>query len=70
MNIRVAQRQSTNLKDLERICKEEWTNPSPGICKNLVTNYRKRLAAVLANKGSFTKYWVMFCHEVKYLIFQ
>ena len=56
LKLRVAERQPTNLKDLERICKEEWAKIPPGICKNLVTNYRKRLAAVLANKGFFTKY--------------
>ena len=67
--IRVTQQQPTNLKDLERICKEEWAKIPPGICKNLVTNYRKRLAAVLANKGFFTKYWVMFCYGEKYFFF-
>ena len=30
-------------------------NPSAEICKNLLTNYRKHLTAVLANKGFFTK---------------
>ena len=31
----VAKRQPWNLKDLERICKEEWTKISPKICANL-----------------------------------
>ena len=53
LKIRVAQWQPTNLKDLERIYKEEWAKISHRICKNLVTNYRKHLAAVLANKGFF-----------------
>src|SRR4029434_10551026 len=30
-----------NLKDLERICKEEWTKIPPEMCVNLVTNYKK-----------------------------
>src|SRR4029434_3853105 len=30
-----------NLKDLERICKEEWTKIPPEMCVNLVTNYLK-----------------------------
>ena len=45
-----------NLKDLERICKEEWTKISPKICANLLKNYNKRLTYVLANKGFSTKY--------------
>src|SRR4029434_765149 len=50
-----------NLKDLERICKEEWTKIPPEMCVNLVTNYKKGLTSVLANKGYSTKYLVMFC---------
>src|SRR4029434_4238844 len=45
-----------NLKDLERICKEEWTKIPPEMCVNLVTNYKKSLTSVLANKGYSTKY--------------
>src|SRR4029434_3176306 len=44
-----------NLKDLERICKEEWTKIPPEMCVNLVTNYKKSLTSVLANKGYSTK---------------
>ena len=51
LKIWVAQWQPTNLKDLEKICKEEC--PPPRICKNTVTNYSKLLAAVLSNKGFF-----------------
>src|SRR4029434_5799710 len=36
------------LKDLERICKEEWTRIPPEMCVNLVTNYKKSLTSVLA----------------------
>src|SRR4029434_1673153 len=42
--------------DLERICKEEWTKIPPEMCVNLVTNYKKSLTSVLANKGYSTKY--------------
>ena len=49
-------RQPQNLKDLERICKEEWTKIPPRICANLLKNYNKRLTSVLANKGFSTKY--------------
>ncbi len=34
----------------------------PEMCANLVANYKKRLTAVIANKG-----FVMFCEGVKYL---
>src|SRR4029434_7355691 len=44
-----------HLKDLERICKEEWTKIPPETCVNLVTNYKKSLTSVLANKGYSTK---------------
>ncbi len=35
---------------------------------NLVANYKKRLTSVIANKGFATKYQVMFCEGVKYLV--
>ena len=46
---------------------EEWTKIPPEMCVNLVTNYKKRLTSVLANKGYSTKYEVMFCQGIKYL---
>ena len=52
LKLRVAKRHPRNLKDLERICKEEWTKIHPKICANLLKNYNKRLTSVLANKGS------------------
>ena len=55
LKIRVAQQQPTNLKDLEKSCKEEWAKPPAGISKNLVTNYMNRQAAVFTNKSFFTK---------------
>ncbi len=56
MKVRVSKRQLRNLNDLERICKEEWTKIPPEMCANLVTNYKKRLTSVLANKGFCTMY--------------
>ena len=35
LKLRVAKRQLRNLKDLERICKEEWTKIPPKFCANL-----------------------------------
>ena len=43
---------SLNLKDLERICKEEWTKIPPKICANLLKNYNKPLTLCLPTKVS------------------
>ncbi len=56
LKVRVAKRQPRNLNDLERICKEEWDKIPPEMCANLVTNYKKHLTSVIANKGFATKY--------------
>ncbi len=56
LKVRVVKRQPRNLNDLERICKEEWDKIPPEMCANLVTNYKKRLTSVIANKGFVTKY--------------
>ncbi len=56
LKVRVAKHQPRNLNDLERICKEEWDKIPPEMCANLVTNYKKRLTSVIANKGFATKY--------------
>ena len=42
LKLRVAKRQPRNLKDLERICKEESTKIPPKICANLLKNYNKQ----------------------------
>ncbi|CAM4547761.1 unnamed protein product [Leuciscus chuanchicus] len=41
LKVRIAQRQPRNLKDLEKVCMEEWAR-IPAVCANLVKNYRKR----------------------------
>ena len=56
LKLRVAKRQPRNLKDLERICREEWTKIPPKIYANLLKNDKKRLTFVFANKGFSTKY--------------
>ena len=45
-----------NVKDLERICQEEWSKTPPNVFLNLVKNYRKRLHAVILASGGCTKY--------------
>ena len=49
--IRVMARRPSNLKELELITKDEWTKIPVDTCKKLVNNYRKRLIAVIVNKG-------------------
>ena len=56
LKLRVAKQQPRNNKDLERICKEEWTKIPSKICANLQKNYNKHQTSVLANKGFSTKY--------------
>ncbi len=56
MELKVSKRQSRNLNDLERICKNEWTKIPPEMCANLVTNCKKRLTSVIAIKAFCTMY--------------
>ncbi len=56
LKVGVAKRQSRNLNDFERICKEEWDKIPPEMCANLVANYKKHLTSVTANKGFASKY--------------
>ncbi|KAG2465062.1 TCB1 transposase, partial [Polypterus senegalus] len=46
----------SNLKELERCCKEEWAKLAKDRCAKLVASYSKRLEAVIAAKGASTKY--------------
>uniref|UniRef100_A0A8C7RAQ8 Tc1-like transposase DDE domain-containing protein n=1 Tax=Oncorhynchus mykiss TaxID=8022 RepID=A0A8C7RAQ8_ONCMY len=56
LKVRIAQQQPRNLKDLEKVCMEEWAKIPAAVCANLVKNYRKRMISVIANKGFCTKY--------------
>uniref|UniRef100_A0A8C7PMU4 Transposase Tc1-like domain-containing protein n=1 Tax=Oncorhynchus mykiss TaxID=8022 RepID=A0A8C7PMU4_ONCMY len=56
LKVRIAQRQPRNLKDLEKVCIEEWAKIPAAVCANLVKNYRKRMISVIANKSFCTKY--------------
>ncbi|KAG2456618.1 TCB1 transposase, partial [Polypterus senegalus] len=46
----------SNLMELERCYKEEWTKLAKDRCAKLVASYSKRLEAVIAAKGTSTKY--------------
>uniref|UniRef100_A0AAY5L8H7 Tc1-like transposase DDE domain-containing protein n=1 Tax=Esox lucius TaxID=8010 RepID=A0AAY5L8H7_ESOLU len=41
LKVRIAQRQPRNIKDLEKLCMEEWAKIPAAVCANLVKNYRK-----------------------------
>ncbi|KAI4898031.1 hypothetical protein NFI96_003273 [Prochilodus magdalenae] len=56
LKIRVMARRPSNLKELEIITKDEWAKIPVETCKKLVINYRKRLIAVIANKGFSISY--------------
>ena len=55
LKVRIAQWQPRNLKDLEKVCMEEWAKIPAAVRANLVNNYRKRMISVIANKGFCTK---------------
>lgn len=52
----VKRRNPRNLRELEDIAKEEWANIPVDVCRNLVMSYRKRLEAVIKNKGFASGY--------------
>lgn len=56
LKIKVHMRHPKNLDNLEEICMEEWAKITPETCAGLIRSYKKRLLAVIANKGFSTKY--------------
>uniref|UniRef100_A0AAZ3QRG6 Transposase n=1 Tax=Oncorhynchus tshawytscha TaxID=74940 RepID=A0AAZ3QRG6_ONCTS len=48
LKVRIAQRKPRNLKDLEKVCMEEWVKIPAAVCANLVQNYRKRMISVIS----------------------
>lgn len=56
LKIRIHQWAPRNLQDLKTVCVEEWAKITPDHCDRLVSSYRKRLEAVIANKGFSTEY--------------
>jgi transposase len=47
---------AVQLTEIERICTEEWVKLPKYRCAKLVASYPRRLEAVIAAKGSSTKY--------------
>jgi transposase len=56
LKIAVQRRSSSNLTDLERICREEWEKLRKYRCAILVASYPRRLKAVISANGASTKY--------------
>ncbi len=56
LKIKVHKRGPRNLQDLKTICVEEWARITPEQCRRLVSPYKRRLEAVITNKGFSTKY--------------
>jgi transposase len=56
LKIAVQRRSPSNLTELERICREEWDKLPKYRCAKLVALRPIRLEAVIAAKGSSTKY--------------
>lgn len=56
LKLRIHKREPSNLKELERLCFEEWNKISQDTCKIFVGDYSKRLQAVINNNGYATKY--------------
>lgn len=52
----VSARKPKNLGELETFAHEEWAKISKERCQSLICGYRKRLLAVVKEKGGFTKY--------------
>lgn len=51
----VIKRHFTNLRELERICIEKWTNVILIHAKNLYKLIKKLLQAIIPNKGGYNK---------------
>jgi transposase len=56
LEISVQQRSPSTLTELERICREEWEKLPKYMCAKLLVSYPRKLEAVIAAKGTSTKY--------------
>jgi hypothetical protein len=56
LKITMQQRSTSNLTEIERICREEWEKLPKYWCAKLVVSYPRRLEAVITAKGASTKY--------------
>ena len=66
LKVCIAQRQPRNLKDLEKVCMEEWAKIPAAVCGNLVRNYRKLMVPVIAKSSAFLMYQIlMSCNKMQ-----
>ena len=65
LKLRVAKQQPRNLKDLQRICKEEWTKIPPKICANLLKNFCACQQRFLHQILSPIVLWIKYLFHVK-----
>ena len=56
LKIAVRRHSTSNLTELERICREEWEKFPKYICAKFVASYTRRLEAAIAAKGASIKY--------------
>ena len=56
LKIAVQRRSTSNLTELERICREEWEKLPKYRCTKLVVSYPRGVDALIAAKGASTKY--------------
>ncbi len=53
----IHRRKATNIPELKWFCTEEWAKYPTSHCSGLISTYKKRLPAVIAEKESHTRYW-------------
>ena len=56
LNLKVLATDPQNIKELKKVCAEEWVKRPARGCKKLVNSYDDRLDVVRQNKGYITKY--------------
>ena len=54
--LRVRARDPNHIRELKKVCGEEWLKLPENACKEPVDSYGKRLEAVRQNRGYATKY--------------
>ena len=70
VTIAVQRRSPSNLKELERICSEQWEKLPKYSFAKLVASYTRRLEVVITAKGASKKYWVKGLNTYVNVIFQ
>ena len=56
LKLQIHRRNPVNMENLKVICLEEWKKINPSLCRKLTETYKRRLLAVIKNRGNATKY--------------